>query len=128
LIDKSPRHPLRFPRLLPPPRSPVPDADSLPILHALDRLAAGRSLTSHEAGAAFDVVMRGAAAPSQIAALLTGLRVKGETADEVAGAAAALRRAMTSVSLEDSENHVDTCGTGGGQAGTFNISTGVFIE
>jgi anthranilate phosphoribosyltransferase len=102
----------------------VPDDDSLPILHALDCLAAGRSLTSQEAGAAFDVVMRGAAAPSQIAALLMGLREKGETADEVAGAAAALRRAMTSVSLGDSEHLVDTCGTGGGRAGTFNISTG----
>jgi anthranilate phosphoribosyltransferase len=102
----------------------VPDTTSSPIVHALDRLAAGRSLTGAEAGAAFDIVMQGDATPSQIAALLMGLRGKGETAEEVAGAARALRRAMTSLALEGAHDMVDTCGTGGGRAGTFNISTG----
>lgn len=81
-------------------------------------------MTGAEAGTAFDIVMRGEATPSQIAALLMGLRGKGETAEEVAGAARALRRAMTSLVLEGADGMVDTCGTGGGQAGTFNISTG----
>lgn len=102
----------------------MPDAISSPILHALDLLAAGQSLTADEAGAAFDVVMQGGATPAQIAALLLGLREKGETAGEVSGAARALRRAMTALPLEEPDALVDTCGTGGGRAGTFNISTG----
>ena len=61
---------------------------------AVRRLAAGHSLSADEAGGAFDVVMSGGATPVQVAALLMGLRVKGETASEVAGAARALRRAM----------------------------------
>lgn len=100
------------------------DAVSSPILHALDRLAAGQSLTGDETGAAFDLMMQGGATAPQIAALLLGLRHKGESAAEVAGAARALRRAMTALSLGASDDLVDTCGTGGGQAGTFNISTG----
>jgi anthranilate phosphoribosyltransferase len=103
---------------------PVPDAETTALLQALDRLAGGHSLTDSEAGAAFDAIMQGEASPAQIAALLLGLRAKGETASEVAGAARALRRAMTSLSLGDADALVDTCGTGGGRAGTFNISTG----
>lgn len=90
----------------------------------MDRLAAGRSLTGDEAGEAFDMVMRGEASPAQIRSLLLGLRAKGETAEEVAGAARALRRAMSPLMLADVEAMVDTCGTGGGRTATFNISTG----
>jgi anthranilate phosphoribosyltransferase len=67
--------------------------------------------------------MSGEATVAQIASLLVGLRVKGETADEVAGAAAALRRAMVHLPADRPEDLVDTCGTGGGSVGTFNIST-----
>jgi len=67
--------------------------------------------------------MSGEATVAQIASLLVGLRVKGETADEVAGAAAALRGAMVHLSADRPEELVDTCGTGGGAIGTFNIST-----
>src|SRR5687768_17746761 len=67
--------------------------------------------------------MRGDATPAQVAALLIGLRVKGETADEVAGVARALRRAMVRLPATEPEKLVDTCGTGGGAIGTFNIST-----
>ena len=59
----------------------------------------------------------------QTAALLMGLRAKGETADEVAGAALALRLAMLRVEAERPERLVDTCGTGGGRVGTLNLST-----
>jgi anthranilate phosphoribosyltransferase len=83
----------------------------------------GFSLSESESRAAFSVVMDGEATPAQIAALLTALRVKGETAEEVAGAAGALRGAMTRLSAEDPDDLVDTCGTGGGAVGTFNIST-----
>ncbi|HEX5581618.1 MAG TPA: anthranilate phosphoribosyltransferase [Gemmatimonadaceae bacterium] len=90
---------------------------------AIRRLAHGGSLSSDEASAAFGAVMRGEASPAQVAALLVGLRVKGETAEEVAGAARALRRAMIPLPAADPEGLVDTCGTGGGSLTTFNIST-----
>ena len=94
-----------------------------PLQHAIRRLAAGASLTADESRSAFDAVMSGEATVAQIASLLVGLRVKGETADEVAGAAAALRGAMVHLSADRPEDLVDTCGTGGGAIGTFNIST-----
>ena len=98
--------------------SPAP-----PLQHAIRRLAAGASLTAEESHQAFDAVMSGEATPAQIASILVGLRVKGETADEVAGAAAALRDAMVHLPADRPDELVDTCGTGGGAIGTFNIST-----
>ena len=91
--------------------------------HVVRRLAGGHDLTADEAGAAFDVVMAGSATAAQVAALLMGLRVKGETPAEVAGAARALRRAMIRLDATAPEQLVDTCGTGGGAVPTFNIST-----
>ncbi|HEX2716720.1 MAG TPA: anthranilate phosphoribosyltransferase [Gemmatimonadaceae bacterium] len=90
---------------------------------ALRTLAAHQSLSAEQARAAFDVVMGGEASPTQIAALLMALRVKGETPDEIAGAAQALRDAMVRLPCERPEDLVDTCGTGGGAVQTFNIST-----
>jgi anthranilate phosphoribosyltransferase len=90
---------------------------------AIRRLAAGESLSAEETTAAFDVVMRGEATPAQVAALLVALRVKGETAEEVAGGARALRHAMVRLPAPDPSSLVDTCGTGGGRVQTFNIST-----
>lgn len=90
---------------------------------AVRRLTSGGALTREESAAAFDVVMRGEATAAQVAALLVGLRVKGETAEEVAGAATALRRAMVTLPAADPGALVDTCGTGGGTLTTFNIST-----
>jgi len=98
----------------------TPDA---PLRTAIALLAEGTSLTAEGAAAAFEVVMRGDASPVQAAALLMGLRAKGETADELAGAALALRRAMVRVDLGDGTAAVDTCGTGGGRIGTLNLST-----
>lgn len=89
----------------------------------LKRLATGAALTAGEAADAFRTVMRGEGTPAQMAALLMGLRVRGETASEVAGAARALREAMTRMLAPDPAALVDTCGTGGGAIGTFNIST-----
>ncbi len=90
---------------------------------ALRTLAAHQSLSTEQSRAAFDVVMGGEASPTQIAALLMALRVKGETPDEIAGAAQALREAMVRLPCERPEELVDTCGTGGGAVRTFNIST-----
>ncbi len=88
----------------------------------LPRVVAGESLTEAEMSAAVDEMMLGQASEGRIAALLTALRIKGETVDEIAGAAAAMRRHMTPI------RHlhpvlIDTCGTGGDGSGTFNIST-----
>ncbi|HEV2180341.1 MAG TPA: anthranilate phosphoribosyltransferase [Gemmatimonadaceae bacterium] len=93
------------------------------LAHALRRLADHHSLTADETAAAFDVIMRGDATPSQVGAMLMGLRVKGETAAEVAGAARALRAVMVRLPVDDPDALVDTCGTGGGTVTTFNIST-----
>ena len=95
--------------------------------HAVRRLATGHHLSADEAGGAFDVVMTGGATPAQVAALLMGLRVKGETSSEVAGAARALRRAMITLDADSPGALVDTCGTGGGSVPTFNISTAAAI-
>lgn len=94
-----------------------------PLRSAIQQLAEGSSLTREGAAAAFEVVMRGEASPVQIAGLLMGLRAKGETAEEVAGAASALRAAMVRLRTADGDGVVDTCGTGGGRVGTLNIST-----
>jgi len=90
---------------------------------AIRRLAGGESLEADVISDAFDVIMRGEGTPSQIAALLMALRVKGETVSEVAGVARALRRAMVTLDVPDAARVVDTCGTGGGTLTTFNIST-----
>jgi anthranilate phosphoribosyltransferase len=90
---------------------------------AIRRLAAHESLSADETAAAFDEVMRGEATPAQTAAVLMALRVKGETTEEIAGGARALRHAMIALPAEDREALVDTCGTGGGRIPTFNIST-----
>ncbi len=94
-----------------------------PLRSAIQQLAEGASLTREAATAAFEVLMRGDATAVQTAALLMGLRTKGETADEVAGAALALRGAMVRLRTANGAGMVDTCGTGGGQVGTLNIST-----
>jgi anthranilate phosphoribosyltransferase len=89
---------------------------------AIRKLAAGESLSTDETRAAFELVMGGEASPVQVAALLIGLRVKGETATEVAGVVQAMRAAMVRLSADRADELVDTCGTGGGLQ-TFNIST-----
>lgn len=93
------------------------------LTQAIHQLATGASLDRESSVAAFGTIMRGEASPVQIAALLMGLRAKGETADEVAGAALALRCAMTRLDIADPDILVDTCGTGGGRVGTLNVST-----
>ena len=93
-----------------------------PLHRALTALANRQSLSEDQTAEVFGVVMSGEATPAQIGGLLMGLRTKGETADELAGAARALRKAMVRVTA--AHNHlVDTCGTGGGSVPTFNIST-----
>ncbi|MBX3172845.1 MAG: anthranilate phosphoribosyltransferase [Gemmatimonadaceae bacterium] len=93
----------------------------------LRQLAAGETLDATQAAEAFTAVMRGDGTPAQLGALLMGLRVRGERPSEVAGAALALRQAMTRLESAAPDALVDTCGTGGGSVGTFNISTAAAI-
>ena len=103
-------------------------AEPSPALQAaVQKLAFHESLTREESAAAFAAVMNGEGTAAQMAALLVGLRVKGETPAEVAGAATALRGAMTVLEAERPSELVDTCGTGGGAVSTFNISTAAAI-
>jgi anthranilate phosphoribosyltransferase len=88
----------------------------------LGRVAGGGDLAIDEMAAAMDAIMRGQWTDEQIGLLLTGLAAKGETVDEVAGAAAAMRRHMMPIKTRHAEV-LDTCGTGGGGSTTFNIST-----
>ncbi|HUQ98706.1 MAG TPA: anthranilate phosphoribosyltransferase [Gemmatimonadaceae bacterium] len=94
---------------------------------AIQKLAFREPLTSGEAKAAFDIVMRGEASAVQVAALLASLRSTGESPEVVAGVVRALRDAMVHLRAEDPDSLVDTCGTGGGAVSTFNISTAAAI-
>jgi anthranilate phosphoribosyltransferase len=101
-----------------------------PLLDALGKLSAGRSLTEVEAHAAVGDVMLGAAPEAVLAAFLTALRMKGETPDELAGAVRAVRERMTHWDDNPSGGRrplLDTCGTGGDGANTVNISTATAI-
>ena len=95
-----------------------------PLRHAIHQLSQGAPSAAEAAAEAFGVVMRGEATAVQTAALLMGLRAKGETAEEIAGAAHALRGAHgAGGGRRAGDGLVDTCGTGGGRVGTLNIST-----
>ncbi len=84
-------------------------------------VADGRPLTAAEAEAAFDIIMSGEATPSQIGGLLMALRVRGETVEEITGAARAMRAKMLPIDAPDGA--IDLCGTGGDGTATYNIST-----
>jgi anthranilate phosphoribosyltransferase len=88
---------------------------------ALATIVDGGTLTMDEAHAAMGAVMDGEATPAQLAAFLMGLRMRGETADELAGFAGAMRDRV--VRVDAPEGAIDVVGTGGDGSGTFNIST-----
>lgn len=102
-----------------PPGAPELD----PIRAAIHQLAHHQPLSSVEIAATFGAIMRGEASDPQIAAVLMGLQVRGLTSSIVAGAVRALRSAMIRVQVDNAEELVDTCGTGGGSTTTFNVST-----
>ena len=103
---------------------------------AIQTVVNGANLSEQEMEAAMEVIMSGEATPAQIGAFITALRLKGETIEEITGAARVMRRKATriqadeaSVSIDrdeinlDMETVVDTCGTGGDGTNTFNVST-----
>ena len=87
----------------------------------LAQVAQGQSLSETQAEAAFDIIMSGNATPSQMGAFLMALRVRGETVDEITGAARIMR--AKALAVEAPPGTIDTCGTGGDASGSFNIST-----
>ena len=97
-------------------------SDLKPLIAAV---AGGRSLDEHEAEQAFDILMSGDATPTQIGAFLMALRVRGETVAEITGAVRTMRAKMLKIDAPDGA--IDTCGTGGDNSGTLNISTGAAI-
>lgn len=94
----------------------------LPFLH---RASAGTHLTAEEAYQAMSALLAGSARDSVIAAFLVALKMKGETAAELAGFARAMRERM--IVVDAGADVIDTCGTGGDGSGTFNISTAAAI-
>lgn len=100
-------------------------AEALRFKQLIAKAASGALLDQDEAGDAFAVMMEGGATPSQIAGFLMALRVRGETIEEITAGALSLRQRMTRITAP--EGAIDTCGTGGDAAGTFNISTAAAI-
>jgi anthranilate phosphoribosyltransferase len=96
------------------------------IREAIAKLVEGTSITGHEALLTMRQIMSGEATPAQIAAYLIALRLRGETADVIAGSAEAMREHFTFIEPH-ADIVVDTCGTGGDGAHTFNISTTVAL-
>ncbi len=92
------------------------------IQEALKKVVEGESLSGPEMEAAMRAIMTGQATPAQIGGFLVGLRMKGETVEEIAAAARVMRELAATVPVA-AEDLVDTCGTGGDAAHTFNIST-----
>ena len=91
------------------------------IQEAIGQLVAGQALSQAQAAQVMDEIMSGEATPAQFGAFVTALRIKGETADEVAGMAQGMRDKSNRV--EYTSALVDTCGTGGDASGSFNVST-----
>ncbi|MFH0914996.1 MAG: anthranilate phosphoribosyltransferase [bacterium] len=89
----------------------------------LQRLAERRDLTRAEAASALEQMVDGAVGDAQAAAFLMGLRVKGETAEEITGLAETMRRLAVRVETSHGDRLVDIVGTGGDNLGTFNVST-----
>lgn len=90
---------------------------------ALTRIIEHREIFHDEMLSLMRQIMRGELAPTLISAIITGLRVKKETVGEIAAAAQVMREFATRVEVQDDHHLVDTCGTGGDSAHTFNIST-----
>ena len=105
--------------------SEAPLTPAMEIKDALARLVERKDLSSEELARVVGRIMDGEGSPAQVGALLTALRMKGETVDEVVGAAQAMRARMSTVSAPAGvlETAIDTCGTGGDGSGSVNVTT-----
>lgn len=97
------------------------------IREAIGRVIEGKDLDEKQMIGVMNEIMGGEATPAQIGSFITALRMKGETIEEISGAAMVMRekatRIATGVAIDKGEILVDTCGTGGDSSGTFNVST-----
>ena len=93
------------------------------IQQALASIVEGNDLTREQSSEIFNIIMTGEATDAQIGGFLSAMRVKGETSEELAGAAITMRKLSTKVDLPEIKHLVDTCGTGGSGSKLFNIST-----
>ncbi len=91
------------------------------IREAIQSIVSGRSLTMEEAASVMEEIMQGEATPAQLGAFITALRIKGETADEIAGLASVMKAKAVRVTVTGPV--IDVVGTGGDDFNTFNIST-----
>ena len=103
------------------PAQPSSPASLALMKEVLGRIAAGGTMSEIQAEEVFEVIMSGDATPAQIGGLLMGLRVRGETVEEITGAARIMR--SKALHMEAPPGAIDTCGTGGDGSGTYNIST-----
>ncbi|MFD0694824.1 anthranilate phosphoribosyltransferase [Paenibacillus sp. GCM10027628] len=97
-------------------------SQNISVQQAIGKVVSGGNLSRAEARGVMSEIMEGAATPAQIGSLLTALRIKGETLEEITGFAETMRGKALQVSVQQA-NLLDTCGTGGDGAETFNIST-----
>ena len=93
------------------------------IQQALASIVEGNDLTREQSSEILNIIMTGEATDAQIGGFLSAMRVKGETSEELAGAAITMRKLSTKVDLPEIKHLVDTCGTGGSGSKLFNIST-----
>jgi anthranilate phosphoribosyltransferase len=89
----------------------------------IKKVTSGENLTKEEVRDLFNKLMEGQATDAQIGAVLTGLKMKGETVEEISAAAEIMREKAVKVPVKDKSKLVDTCGTGGDKIDTFNVST-----
>ena len=97
------------------------------IAEAITTVVEGHHLSTETMESAIDTILTGEASEAQIAAFIVGLRMKGETPEEIAAAARAMRSRCTQISPNVNGPLLDTCGTGGDGFHTFNISTAAAI-
>ncbi|WP_457635981.1 anthranilate phosphoribosyltransferase [Persephonella sp.] len=93
------------------------------IKQLIQKITSNTDLTREETEKLFDILMKGEATDAQIGAVLVGLKMKGETVDEITSAASVMKREAVKVPVLDRSRLVDTCGTGGDKINTFNVST-----
>ena len=97
------------------------NGESLNLQPLIQIVSDGCSLTEDQSKEAFDIIMTGNATPAQIGGFLMAMRVRGETTEEITGAARAMREKV--IKINAPSDALDTVGTGGDASGTFNIST-----
>ena len=93
------------------------------IKQLIRKITSNIDLTKEETEKLFDILMKGEATDAQIGAVLVGLKMKGETVEEIATAASVMKREAVKLPVSDRSRLVDTCGTGGDKVNTFNVST-----